>query len=572
MKKILSYTKKYLPFLILTPIVLIVEVVLEVNIPTVAADIIDIAIPSGDSSLIASYGGKLILMALCSLLAGCVGVCCSSYGSVGFGSQLRKAVYDSIQKFSFDDIDKFKQSSLITRLTTDIDYIQQGLRMTLTMLIRAPFMMIAAAMMAYGINSDLFKVFLVATPLVLVLMVLVAVFAMGSFRLMLSKFDSLNDKAKEYLTNVRVVKSFVREKHETEKFAITNKELMDASIKIEGLLMFLMPLISLIAYGCNMAIYYFGGQQVMLGSMQIGQLTAFVSYVGQILTGLIMAAMIFINFVRLKGSVDRVKEVLNTRSTIIDGLYEGKVEKGEIEFKNVCFRYDGASKDCLANANFKIKAGEMIGIIGSTGSGKTTLVQLIDRLYDVTSGEILIDNVNVKDYKLANLRNSVGMVLQKNVLFSGSIKDNLLWGDIDASEQEIKEACQIAQADEFIMTFPNGYDTDLGQGGVNVSGGQKQRLCIARTLLKKPKIIILDDSTSAVDTYTDSTIREGLRNKLKGTTTIIIAQRISSVMDADRVMVIDNGKIVAFDRPAVLEKENEIYKDIYQTQMKGVEA
>ena len=571
MKKIIACTKKYLPFIILAPVALMIEVILEVNIPKVMADIIDIAIPSGSIDAVGQLGTKMIIMALCSLLAGIIGCFLSSTGAIGFGSELRKKVFNQIEDFSFENVDSFQQSSLLTRLTTDVDYIQQGLRMMTTMFIRAPFMMVAAAIVAYQINKDLFVVFIVAIPIILVSIVIFGKIGMPKFRYMLKKYDGLNDMAQEYLTNVRVVKSFVRQNYEEKKFSDVNHQLMTSSIDIEGLMCLLGPVMQLIIFGCVIAVYYLGGMDIVSGTMELGQLTAFISYISQILMGLLMMSMIFLNIIRLKGSVDRLKEVLNTESLIKDGPYKGSVEQGSVDFVNVSFRYRNASKDSLSNINLHVDAGQTIGVIGATGCGKTSLVNLIARLYDASTGVVKVSNRDVKEYNLKVLRDQVAMVLQQNVLFSGTIEENLRWGNENATMDEIKQACKAACADEFIESFPDGYKSDLGQGGVNVSGGQKQRLCIARALLKKPKIIILDDSTSAVDTHTDSVIRTALKENLKGTTTFIIAQRIASVMDADKVIVMDEGRVVDFDSPENLLKNNEIYRDIYQTQMKGVE-
>ena len=571
MKKIIACTKKYLPFIILAPVALMIEVILEVNIPKVMADIIDIAIPSGSIDAVGQLGTKMIIMALCSLLAGIIGCFLSSTGAIGFGSELRKKVFNQIEDFSFENVDSFQQSSLLTRLTTDVDYIQQGLRMMTTMFIRAPFMMVAAAIVAYQINKDLFVVFIVAIPIILVSIVIFGKIGMPKFRYMLTKYDGLNDMAQEYLTNVRVVKSFVRQNYEEKKFSDVNHQLMTSSIDIEGLMCLLGPVMQLIIFGCVIAVYYLGGMDIVSGTMELGQLTAFISYISQILMGLLMMSMIFLNIIRLKGSVDRLKEVLNTESLIKDGPYKGSVEQGSVDFVNVSFRYRNTSKDSLSNINLHVDAGQTIGVIGATGCGKTSLVNLIARLYDASTGVVKVSNRDVKEYNLKVLRDQVAMVLQQNVLFSGTIEENLRWGNENATMDEIKQACKAACADEFIESFPDGYKSDLGQGGVNVSGGQKQRLCIARALLKKPKIIILDDSTSAVDTHTDSVIRTALKENLKGTTTFIIAQRIASVMDADKVIVMDEGRVVDFDSPENLLKNNEIYRDIYQTQMKGVE-
>ncbi len=571
MKNILSCTKRFLPFIILAPLVLIVEVILEVNIPKVMAQIIDTGISSGDPNVVVNLGIKMVLMAVCSFAAGSLGCYLSSVGSMGFGAELRKTVFNKIQDFSFENIDGFQQSSLLTRLTTDVDYVQQGLRMLTTMFIRAPFMMVAAAVVAFQLNKDLFVVFEVAVPIVIVAILLLSKIAMPKFRYMLTKYDGLNDMEQEYFTNVRVVKAYVRETHEKDRFASVNHDLMTSSIDVEGLLCLLGPVMQLVVYGCILAVYYLGGIDIAHGTMEIGSLTAFVSYISQILIGLLMMGMIFMNIIRLKGSVDRLSEVINTDSTLTDGDYDGKVEDGSIDFENVSFTYLKAARESLSDASLHIASGETVGIIGSTGSGKTTLVQLIPRLYDATKGSVKVGGRDVKEYKLKELRDDVAMVLQQNVLFSGTIKENLKWGNENATDEEIVKACKQASIDDFIESLPDKYDTDLGQGGVNVSGGQKQRLCIARALLKKPKIIILDDSTSAVDTHTDSCIRQALKEELKGTTTLIIAQRVASVKDADRIIVLDDGKIVDIDTPENLLKNNQIYQDIYYTQMKGVE-
>ena len=524
MKKILSCTRKYLPFIILTPIIIMVEVLLEVNIPLIMGKIVDYGIPSNELGTVLKLGGNMVITAFLSLMCGALASIFAANGSIGFGSELRKEVFNRILNFSFENVDSFQQSSLLTRLTTDVRFIQMGLRMTMVMAVRAPFMMIAAATVAYGINRDLFIVFIIAAPILITAIVILGRKAMPLFRYMLTKYDGLNDRAKEYLTNVRVVKSFVREDYEIEKFKEINHELMTSSIKVESLLVLISPLMMLVIYATIIAILWLGGNQIMIGTMRTGELISFISYVGQILAGLLMLAMIFLNMVRLKGSVDRINEVLNTESSIVDGDYEGTLEDGSIQFDNVTFRYESSSKDAIINADLYIRSGETVGIVGSTGSGKTSLVQLIPRLYDVTSGSVIVGKHDVRDYRLADLRKEVAMVLQQNVLFSGTIKENLLWGNENATDEEIIEACKVANAHDFIMSFPEGYTTNLGQGGVNLSGGQKQRICIARALLAKPKIIILDDSTSAVDTQTDSAIRLALKEQLKDTTTIIIAQ------------------------------------------------
>ncbi len=572
MMKLLKYAKKYAIYIMLAPICIMLEVVFQVYIPRVMSLMVDEGIPSGDISYVARLGLIMIGMAILSMITGALSSYFSSKGGIGFGTELRKAVFYKIQDFSFENIDKFQQSSLITRLTTDIEYVQQGMMQMTRMFVRAPFMMIMAIVMASQINVDLMGVFAYATPVLVVVIGVVGYFAMPLFKRMMERYDELNLTVQEDLTNIRIVKAAVREDYEKERFSFTNKDLMNASIKVELIIAFLSPVMMIVTYACIIAIIWLGGQDIIAGTMGTGELISFISYVSQILSGLIMIAMIFMNIVQMRGSVARINEVLDSKVYLVDGPEDYLVEEGSVEFKNVDFSYNAkASEKVLKDINFKVNAGEFIGIIGATGSGKTSLVNLIPRLYDVTSGEVLVSGHNVKDYKLKNLRDDVAMVLQQNVLFSGTIKDNIRWGNEDATDEQIIEACKQAQADDFISAFPDGYDTELGQGGVNLSGGQKQRLCIARAIIRKPKIVILDDSTSAVDTATDAAIRKALNEQLSGTTTFVIAQRISSVIDADRVIVLDNGKIVDYDTPENLLKTNEIFKDIYNTQMKGVE-
>lgn len=571
MKKILSCTRKYLIYIILAPLCVMLEVYLESKIPLIMADVINEGIYSGNVDTVVKLGLRMIFFALCCLTNGIVSNYLSAKGGIGFGTELRKTVFRKIQEFSFENIDKFQQSSLLTRLTTDVNNVQNGMMQMTRMFVRAPFMLIVATTTALSINRNLFNIFLVAMPLLLVAMAIFMTKVNPLFQAMLKDMDNLNQNLRENLTNVREVKAYVRQDYENEKFRKTNNDLLATSLKVDTAIAFAMPIMSLAISFCIVAVYWIGGHQVVQGSMAIGDLIAFVSYVGQILMSLMMLSMIFMSIIRIKGSVQRLKEVLYEEVNITDGDYEGEVENGDIEFDDVCFEYPDNSKDIIKNISLKINSGEMIGIIGSTGSGKTSLVQLIPRLYDVTSGSVRVAGRDVREYRIKNLRDSVAMVLQQNVLFSGTIIDNLRWGDENATEEQIIEACKKAQAHDFIMAFPDGYNTDLGQGGVNVSGGQKQRLCIARALLKKPKIIILDDSTSAVDTATDALIREALKTELKGTTALIIAQRVASVNDADRVAVINNGCLDAFDTPARLLETNEVYQDIYYTQLKGVE-
>ncbi len=573
MKNILKSARKYLGYLIMAPVVIMLQVYLEVNIPRVMTKLVDIGIPSHDLDTVTHYGLTMIGMALLSLVAGALATYLSSTGGIGFGTELRRSVFEKIEDFSFENIDRFQTASLITRLTTDVNYIQNGMMMFTRIVFRAPFMMIMAIIVAMQINSRLVKIFFVAMPVILIGMIIMGYFAMPLFRKMMEHFDSLNQTVQEDLTNIRVIKSFVRDDYEKQRFSTINRNLMESSIRIELLMALMSPLMSLIIYGVTVAILWNGGQMIIYGDMTTGEMISFISYIMQILMGLIMITMIFVNLIQLRGSIARISEVLEDKIELVDGPYDWKVEEGSIEFKDVDFTYAADGEELvLKDINLRIEPKQTIGLLGATGSGKSTLVNLIPRLYDVTDGAVLVSGHDVRDYKLKELRDNVAMVLQQNVLFSGTIRDNLRWGDENATDEQIMEACRQAQAHDFIMSFPDQYDTELGQGGVNLSGGQKQRLCIARALLKHPKIIILDDSTSAVDTATDAAIRKALREQLSDTTTIIIAQRIASVMEADKVAIIDNGMIVDFDTPENLLESSEIFRDVYTTQMKGVEA
>lgn len=572
-KKLKPYLSKYKLFAILAPLAIIIEVLLEIRIPLLMSKIVDVGIASKDITYVLKTGGLMIVMAVLAMLFGIISAVCGAKAGMGFGSEIRKGVFDKIQEFSFANIDKFSTASLVTRLTSDVNNTQNAFMMIIRIAVRAPVMLVSATFMAFSINRSLVSVFLVAIPILAVSLTFIAMKTYPRFHAMLKKYDSMNATVQENLISMRVVKSFVRSKFEKDKFKDTNDGLMNASLRAERILIWNMPIMQLTMYSCIIAILWFGGIKVVAGNMHTGELISFISYVSQILMSLMMISMIFVNLVLSRASVSRIVEILDEELDITD--YESSkglaVEDGSIVFNNVSFKYNKDSENCvLDNINLEIKSGERVGIIGGTGSSKTTLVQLIPRLYDTTEGDVLVGGYNVKDYKLENLRDAVSMVLQKNVLFSGTIKDNLKWGDQNATDEEIIEACKNAQAHDFIMSFEKGYDTDLGQGGVNVSGGQKQRLCIARALLKKPKIIILDDSTSAVDTATDSKIREALNNNLKDTTVIIIAQRITSICEADKVIVIDDGKINAIGTPEELLRTNEIYQEIYNSQQKGV--
>ena len=571
-KNILPFAKKYGLYAILSPLVIIGEVWAEIQIPKLLSQIVDVGIQQQDISYVLMMGGRMVLYALCALACGALAARFAALGGIGFGSELRKGPFHKLQDFSFKNLDRFRTASLVTRLTADVNNIQNAFMMIIRVAVRAPFMLVCATWMAFTINSSLVTVFLVAIPALATALAVIACMAFPRFAAMLKKYDGLNASVQENLISIRVVKAFVRSPYEKKKFKDANDALRDASIRAEKVLAFNGPFMQITVYACIIAILWFGGNHIINGTMQTGELISFISYVTQILMSLMMISMIFVNLVLSRASLSRILEVLSEEPDLQDGPEE-RVEDGSIVFDNVSFRYDtAAGEDILQNISLTIRSGETIGIIGGTGSAKSTLVQLIPRLYDVSGGRVLVGGKDVRQYGIRALRDAVSMVLQKNVLFSGSIRDNLRWGDEAASDAEIEEACRSAQADGFIRSFPDGYDTDLGQGGVNVSGGQKQRLCIARALLKRPKIIILDDSTSAVDTATDAKIREAFRRELKGTTTLIIAQRISSVQDADRILVLNDGKVADFDTHENLLKNSEIYREVYESQQKGRDA
>lgn len=572
-KALLPYMKKYKYSTIFAPLSIIAEVLLEISIPVLMSRIVDIGIPRQDLAYIVKIGLLMVLMAILGMFAGALSSRLAAKASMGFASELRNGLFKSVQSFSFSNIDRFSSASLVTRLTTDVTNAQNAFQMCIRMLVRSPVMLIGATIMAFSINSSLVAVFLITIPILAVTLFIITKTAHPRFIAMLKKYDGLNSAVQENLISIRVVKSFVRSDYEKAKFKNANDGLMDASLRAEKVVIFNMPIMQLSVYACIIAILWFGGGLIANGSMETGELISFISYVTQILMSLMMICMAFTNLVISRASLTRITEVLNEQPVIKDSAQEDlEVANGSIEFRNVTFAYYSTAEEVnIKNVNLKIRSGETIGIIGGTGSAKSTLVQLIPRLYDVNQGEVLVGGRNVKDYKLKTLRSSVAMVLQKNVLFSGTIKDNLRWGNAQATDQEIEEACRAACAHDFITGFPNGYETELGQGGVNVSGGQKQRLCIARALLCKPKILILDDSTSAVDTATDASIRDALKTALKGSTKIIIAQRITSVCEADRIIVMDDGSISDIGTHKELLERNEIYREVYNSQQKGVE-
>lgn len=576
MKQYKKYVIPYKSAFILGPIFMIVEVLGEIILPKLMSMIInygcgqDVTVAAKGPAYIIGIGAAMIGTALLMMMGGVLGAYFAVKASVNFAGDLRRDVFAKVQKFSFANIEKFSTGSLVTRLTNDITNIQNVLSMGLRMLLRAPGMLIGGLIMAFLMNAKLALVFCVVIPVLIIALAFVMKTAFPRFDVMQTKIDGLNSRIQENITNQRVVKSFVRDDFEKETFDRANNELKDKTLRAMKVVILTMPIMTLAMNLTVMAVVRFGGQQILIGDMPVGNLTAFTTYVTQILMSLMMVSMIMIQGSRAMASSHRILEVLDTDIDLNDDNASEKdrlVTSGEIEFKNVCFRYyKKHKKNVLQNINFTAKPGEVVGIIGSTGSGKSSLVQLIPRLYDCDEGEVLVDGVNVKEYSLNHLRDGVAMVLQKNTLFSGSIMENLRWGDEEATDEQVKEAAKAAQADGFVSEFADGYDRELGQGGVNVSGGQKQRLCIARALLKKPKILILDDSTSAVDTATEAQIRKSFSTTLKDTTKLIIAQRISSVEDADRILVMDEGQIVGQGTHKELLESCETYQEIYYSQ------
>lgn len=573
MKRYKKYIKPYLSAFILGPIMMLTEVFGEIMLPKMMSMIINNGVANHDVGYIVKMGIMMVIMALVMAFGGIMGAYFASKASISFTSDLRTDVFAKVQQFSFENIDKFSTGSLVTRLTNDIQQIQNMIMMSLRMALRSPGMFIGALIMAFSINKKLAFIILCVIPVLGIAIFLILKTAFPRFEIMQKKLDHLNNGIQESLTNVRVVKSFVREDHEIKKFTNLNEDLKDSSLKAMRIVIMNMPIMTLAMNITTMAMVWYGGNLIIGGSMPVGDLTAFTTYITQILMSLMMLSMIFLQASRAGVSLKRIDEIMDTDVVLNDdhaSQKEKKVENGSIEFKDVSFAYRGEhkkSENVLEHVSFKAEPGQTIGIIGSTGSGKTSLVQLIPRLYDVTEGQVLVDGVDVREYSLKNLRNGVGMVLQKNVLFSGTIEENLRWGDEDAEMEEVKAAAASAQADSFVSSFNLGYNTMLDQGGTNVSGGQKQRLCIARALLKKPKILILDDSTSAVDTATEAKIRECFANELKDTTKLIIAQRISSVQEADLILVLDDGKVIGMGTHEELIKSCEAYEEIYTTQM-----
>ena len=577
MKRYFKYIKPHLVFFIIGPLMMLTEVAGDVLMPKLMSLIVNEGVKEfKDMSYIIRTGLMMVGLAVVMMIGGVVGNFFAAKGAISFGSDLRNDVFRKVQTLSFKNIDKFSTGSLVTRLTNDITQMQNVIRMAMVMLLRSPGMLVGAFIMAVTMNARLALIIAIVAPILGFGIFIIMSRALPRFNIMQTKLDKLNTGIQENLTNIRVVKSFVRTGYEKEKFEEANKDLKDNSINALKLMICTMPLMTVMMNITTLAVVWTGGNFVIKGNMQVGDLMAFITYITQILMSLMMLSMIVIQGSRAVASSRRITEVLDTVADITDDDARSKdalVSKGEVEFKNVCFNYSGKGENyVLSDISFKVEPGTTVGILGATGSGKTSLVQLIPRLYDVNKGEVLVDGPDVRDYSLKNLRDGVGMVLQKNVLFSGTIMENLKWGNEEATEEEIISAAEHAQAHGFVSANDEGYERELGQGGVNVSGGQKQRLCIARALLKKPKILILDDSTSALDTATEARIRESFNTDLKDTTKIIIAQRITSVMDADKIIVIDDGKIVSEGTHEVLLKECEEYQDIYYSQKDKEEA
>ena len=575
MKKIWPSLRPYLPWILLGIFCSAAEAVFELLIPMVMSDIVDIGIASGDTAYIVREGFKMAGMAVLSLTFGVSAATVSSIAGMGFGANLRKAEYEQIQRYAFSNIEKFSTASLVTRLTSDVNALQITLMMSMRIAVRSPVMLVAAIFFSVRISARLSSVFLVSLPVLAAVVATIMVKASPLFRSLQEKTDALNLVVQENLTGIRVVKSFVQEERESEKFRDCNQDLKNTSLRAFGTVVVNMPVMMLIIYSTLIAVMWFGGHMVNAHTLETGDLMVYFTYITQIMISRMMFSMMFMMATRAIACGRRIAEVLGEPPAITDDAADAaaQVADGSIDFDNVSFRYhDGDAAWVLRNVNLHIPSGATVGILGGTGSGKTSLVSLSPRLYECQEGAVRVGGRPVQDYTMEHLRTAVSMVLQKNTLFSGSIRENLRWGNPDASDDELWEACRTACADEFLKTMPDGLDTDLGQGGVNVSGGQKQRLCIARALLAKPKILILDDSTSAVDMATDAKIRGAFRTDFPGVTKLIIAQRVASVMDADSILVMDNGAIVDMGTHAELLERCEIYRDVYESQQEGVMA
>ncbi|HQO72778.1 MAG TPA: ABC transporter ATP-binding protein [Sedimentibacter sp.] len=571
MKKLLPFMKKYIKFAVLSPILMILEVIADIAIPYLMSRIVDVGIANRDIEYVIKIG---LIMIAAALLAIAFGVMSSHYGAragFGFASEVRLKLYKKIQGFSFANLDKFTVASLITRLTNDCNTLGQVTMMSLRMAVRAPFMMIFALLMTIRINASLTKVFAVSIPVLVIALIIILSKARPLFLKFQTRVDRVNAIIRENLTAIRVVKSFNRQSHEEKRFKERNYSLMLTALKAITLIVFLMPVLNIIIYSTIIAVLWFGGKQVVAGSMGSGELISFITYITQILMSFMMMSFFFMQLLRASASVTRIAEIIDTESEIKEVKNPVKeLADGSVTFKNVCFCYPGSMEKTLKNINLHINSGEVLGIIGSTGSSKSTLVQLITRLYDATEGSVIVGNVDVKHYSIKTLRDNVAFVLQNNTLFSGTIRDNMKWGNENANDEDIIRALKLAQAWEFVSTYEDGLDHKVEQGGDNFSGGQKQRLTIARALLKSPKIIILDDSTSAVDMATDAKIQRVFKEELNDVTTIIIAQRVSSIQHADRILVMNEGEIESIGKHEELLVSSPVYREIYESQQKGV--
>lgn len=576
-KKLMQSIRQYKKASLLTPLYVALEVILEVIIPYLMANLIDFGIDEGNMAYILKMGAALVISAFISLAFGALSGKYAAVAASGYAANLRQDMYYNVQSFSFSNIDKFSTASIVTRLTTDVSNVQMAYQMIIRMAVRAPAMILFAMIMSFQIHAQLALIFLFTVPILAVGLFLIMKFAHPIFERVFNTYDKLNEVVQENLHGIRVVKSFVREEHEDKKFGTISHSIYKDFLKAERILAFDMPLMQFCMFGSMLLISWFGARVIVASGgnaetgMSTGELMSLMMYTMQILMSLMMLAFVFVMITISRASAERIVEILNEKSDIANAenpVFE--VKDGSIEFDNVNFSYAGdKNRLCLKNAALSIRSGETVGIIGGTGSAKTSFVQLIPRLYDATEGSVKVGGTDVREIDLETLRNNVAMVLQKNVLFSGTIKENLRWGNEQASDEELVRVCKLAQADDFIQGFPDKYDTRIEQGGSNVSGGQKQRLCIARALLKKPKILILDDSTSAVDTKTDALIREAFRSEIPDTTKLIIAQRISSVQDADKIIVLDGGRIDAVGRHEELLETNAIYQEVYNSQAKG---